>query len=142
EQLGKDFCWNCIGIILQTKMFVARIGTLDLKSINSVLKGAACKAILTIRQKNTLKRIPRGSRDVDEEPIARYRDHLTRHSPDCRLSGHDFLSLPPSSQRNSPAKTTSCGKSVVAYRAALAGWFVLPRAASRLVVRTFRAKSF
>jgi len=57
-------------------MFVARIGTLDLKSVDPVLKGPACKVILTIRRKNTLNRIPRGSRDVYEEPIVRYRNHL------------------------------------------------------------------
>src|SRR6516162_6208528 len=68
------------------KMFVARIATLDLKSVDSVLKGALCKVILTIRRKNTLKRIPSCSRDVYEEPTVRYRNHLIPDSPDCHLA--------------------------------------------------------
>jgi hypothetical protein len=49
---------------------------------------------------------------VYEEPIVRYRNHLIPDSPDCRLAGANSLSLQTSSQRNSPAKTRFCGKSV------------------------------
>jgi hypothetical protein len=79
-------------------MFAARIKTLDLESVDSVLKGALRKVILTIRRKNTLNRIPRGSRDVYEEPIVRYRNHLVPDSPDCRLAGAIFC--PPKLRRN------------------------------------------
>src|SRR5215813_10749620 len=66
EQLEKNFRRNCLGIILQTKMFVACIGTLDLKSVDPVLKGVAGKVVLTIRRQNTLNRVPAGSWDVYE----------------------------------------------------------------------------
>src|SRR5215472_7755941 len=61
KQLGKNFRWNCISIILQTEMFVARVWTLDTKSVDSVLEIAACEAIFTIARKNALNRIPPSS---------------------------------------------------------------------------------
>ena len=68
-------------------MFVPSIKSLDLKSVDSVLEGALRKVILTIRRKNTLNRIPCGSRDVYKEPIVRYRNHLIPDFADLRLAG-------------------------------------------------------
>lgn|SRR5215471_10102280 len=65
-------------------MFIARVRTMDSKSVDPVLKNAVCKSIFTVEGKNTLNRISPGFRDVYEEPIVRYRNHLnlSRHSPD------------------------------------------------------------
>ena len=84
-------------------MFIARIKTLDFESVDSVLKGALRKVILTIRRENTLNRIPPGSRYVYEEPIVRYRNHLIPRFSGLPLGGRDFLSRKTSSQRNLPA---------------------------------------
>jgi len=59
-------------------MFVARVATLDAKSVDSVLKNGACEFVFTVTRKNALNRIASGSRDMYEEPIARYRNHPSR----------------------------------------------------------------
>jgi hypothetical protein len=84
KQPGKDFRWNRIGVILQTEMFAARVGTPDVKPVDSVLKSVARQVIVTVRRENALNRISPGSRDVYEEPVVRYRNHPMRTSPDAR----------------------------------------------------------
>ena len=64
KQLRKYIRWNCIGIFLQTEMFVARAATLDAKSVDSVLKNGACEFVFTVTRKNALNRIASGSRDM------------------------------------------------------------------------------
>src|SRR5262249_15641403 len=75
KQPRKNIRWNYIGIVLQTKMFMTRVMTLDIKSINSVLQTAACEFVFTVARKNTLNRISTGPHDMYEEPILRYRNH-------------------------------------------------------------------
>ena len=71
-------------------MFIARVRTMDSKSVDPVLKNAVCKSIFTVEGKNTLNRISPGFRDVYEEPIVRYRNHLKPTFPGSRLVGRDI----------------------------------------------------
>lgn len=59
-------------------MFVARVATLDPKSVDSVLENAACEMVFTVTRENALNGISSGSRDMYEEPIVRYRNHTSR----------------------------------------------------------------
>jgi hypothetical protein len=78
KQPRENIWWNCVRIILQTKMFVARVATLDPKSVDSVLENAACEMVFTVTRENALNGISSGSRDMYEEPIVRYRNHTSR----------------------------------------------------------------
>src|SRR5215471_6329455 len=101
-------------------MFIARVRTMDSKSVDPVLKNAVCKSIFTVEGKNTLNRISPGSRDVYEEPIVRYRNHLnlSRHSPDPGWLGVIFRFIGGGAQRNSIAATLVCSQIVGSLRLA------------------------
>ena len=77
KQLRKNTRWNCISIILQTEVLVARVGAVDSKSVDSVLEDAIREFIFTVIRKDALNRISPGSRDMYEEPIVRYRNHIS-----------------------------------------------------------------